>query len=789
MSNNVEFSIRGIDDFSAVFDKLNSSLEILKLGFEAVVAAYPIEKLKELAAASLDNAEAMYFAAQRAEVSIDTFSSMAAAMSMAGVSTDSLQAAYKFLGKSLADNSVTPASKELEALGIATKDPQEAMLKLADVFANTADDANKTAVAVMILGRGGISMVPGLNEGSEGMKRMQQAAIDLGQQIGPDFGASSRQINDNLTQLSWTITGSVNKAMAELSPTIEHLTSSAVAWIKESGTMDVLAGVLYASFKALVVVTILVVDTIAILAVAIKNVAMILYDFEEGMGGIFDAVVTSLGTIGAALIEVAQGHFTNAKQIMMDGADQTDKAWKTAGDHFNAAAVGISTTFSDASKQIADDAVQMGEILDGTMESIAAEEAKAAKAKRDAANSIAMANADLTKSYDELLKKVTEAATSAQGQVMAFGMSADQVKQYDLSMQLATLTAKGLDEEQQAAIKTQLTTLKQYADLHDAQEQNKKDMAEEAHLVKETETPYEKFSRTMQELIDLGDRFPDSAQAVSKAMQNEADKFLLAQTRMQEYKDHATSVTSTLDRLYANQQKTLGSVAFQVADGLLHTFNTLSKGVGDAVASALVDGASFMTLMDAVLKTAVKNIISSLVELGIQQAVYAALGMTLENTAATGKISDEAGVVYTAAFADSAMMGPAGLIAAPAVAMAAAATAEAVGLSFMATGIAHGGMDFIPAESTYLLQKGERVLSPNQNSDLTSALQKGGQGGGGAVTIGAVHIHIMEKATNTGAFATMNKIDLRNKLGQPVIDALNEMYKMGRRPNFAMQKK
>jgi hypothetical protein len=36
---------------------------------------------------------------------------------------------------------------------------------------------------------------------------------------------------------------------------------------------------------------------------------------------------------------------------------------------------------------------------------------------------------------------------------------------------------------------------------------------------------------------------------------------------------------------------------------------------------------------------------------------------------------------------------------------------------------AHGGLGFVPKESTYLLDKGERVLSPNQNRDLVSFLQ------------------------------------------------------------------
>lgn len=56
------------------------------------------------------------------------------------------------------------------------------------------------------------------------------------------------------------------------------------------------------------------------------------------------------------------------------------------------------------------------------------------------------------------------------------------------------------------------------------------------------------------------------------------------------------------------------------------------------------------------------------------------------------------------------------------------------------TGMAHSGIDQIPREGTWLLDKGERVLSPRQNSDLTSYLKKAntvpaGAGGGGAVPV------------------------------------------------------
>jgi hypothetical protein len=44
-------------------------------------------------------------------------------------------------------------------------------------------------------------------------------------------------------------------------------------------------------------------------------------------------------------------------------------------------------------------------------------------------------------------------------------------------------------------------------------------------------------------------------------------------------------------------------------------------------------------------------------------------------------------------------------------------------------GQAHAGLDYVPAESTYMLSQGERVLAPKQNEDLTSFLN--GSGGGG----------------------------------------------------------
>jgi len=100
----------------------------------------------------------------------------------------------------------------------------------------------------------------------------------------------------------------------------------------------------------------------------------------------------------------------------------------------------------------------------------------------------------------------------------------------------------------------------------------------------------------------------------------------------------------------------------------------------------------------------------------------------------------------------------------PALGAAAAAAAVAAGLGRVAqissqnvSGIAHGGLDNVPSESTYLLDKGERVLSPKQNTDLTLFLKKSNTGestGGGGGNTYNITVNVKtaegETAGNTG---------------------------------------
>jgi len=74
-------------------------------------------------------------------------------------------------------------------------------------------------------------------------------------------------------------------------------------------------------------------------------------------------------------------------------------------------------------------------------------------------------------------------------------------------------------------------------------------------------------------------------------------------------------------------------------------------------------------------------------------------------------------------------------------------------------GIAHGGLTNVPEEATYLLQRDERVLSPNQNKDFTNFINKGAAQGN--ITI---NNYSSAKVTASDDGKTITITDVRNEV-------------------------
>lgn len=180
----------------------------------------------------------------------------------------------------------------------------------------------------------------------------------------------------------------------------------------------------------------------------------------------------------------------------------------------------------------------------------------------------------------------------------------------------------------------------------------------------------------------------------------------------------------------------------QASDFVSGALGDATNGLGDAITDIVTRTKSLGDAFGDMAADLAKSVIKALADMAAQWLVYQAVqlvvGKTAQSTAAIGLVANAQATAFQAqlaAFASTAaipIVGPD--LAAGAAAAAAAATAPMVaGVSSAAfAGIAHGGIDNIPKESTWLLDAGERVLSPNQNRDLTAFLSREGGASAGA---------------------------------------------------------
>jgi len=86
---------------------------------------------------------------------------------------------------------------------------------------------------------------------------------------------------------------------------------------------------------------------------------------------------------------------------------------------------------------------------------------------------------------------------------------------------------------------------------------------------------------------------------------------------------------------------------------------------------------------------------------------------------------------------------------------------------------AHGGITSVPREQTFLLDKGERVLSPNQNQDFTDFI------GGGNAGSQSINVEVLPNASNVQAMLQMDKDDWYNIVNDKVIPAMKRLKTVG----------
>lgn len=109
------------------------------------------------------------------------------------------------------------------------------------------------------------------------------------------------------------------------------------------------------------------------------------------------------------------------------------------------------------------------------------------------------------------------------------------------------------------------------------------------------------------------------------------------------------------------------------------------------------------------------------------------------------------------------------------------------GISAQRPPAAHGGLDYVPREETYLLNRGERVLSPVQNRDLTRFLKRD-DAIAPRLVVERMEVHILEHVRDADSLLRMDENELRELLANRIYQAMNALDREGVRPSWATER-
>ena len=202
-----------------------------------------------------------------------------------------------------------------------------------------------------------------------------------------------------------------------------------------------------------------------------------------------------------------------------------------------------------------------------------------------------------------------------------------------------------------------------------------------------------------------------------------------------------------------------------IEDVFANAFNNIANNIGNTLATAIIEGENLGDAFKQVGKALVTDMLSGLIKVGAQMAINALFAQTTQATLAAANIAT--GQAVAAAWAPAAAFTSLASFGANSVpAQAGIATTVGLSNSLAIAGMAHDGIDNIPREGTWLLDGGERVLSPNQNADLSAFLESQTGGSGESKD---VHVHLPED----GVFSTNTIRTLIERISEEGGDRMN----------------
>lgn len=350
---------------------------------------------------------------QKTGVSTEALSQLAYAANIGDVGIESLQKTMNKLSKAAVDAST--GSKELQeafsTIGVSVKEADGSLkstdtllLELADRFSEFEDGPGKAALALKILGKSGVDMIPFLNQGSEAIRALMKEADQFGQTVTEKAAKAADEFNDNLDKLGLVVKGVVNQAMQQLLPSLVAISGEMVDGAKNTDDFNRSVEVMLSLFKL-----------VASGGIIVKTVLF--------------SVGSALGTLAAATAAAFKG--VEAKDFLIPGR----LLFKLAGNAKDTA--GALGTLRDGFADIADaaqkDIARLDTIWNGPQDRLEEVIVTVKKIKKELKFDDTKLDEAIAKAAEKALEKLEGMNAELQKQVATFDEGAVAVAEYSLN--------------------------------------------------------------------------------------------------------------------------------------------------------------------------------------------------------------------------------------------------------------------------------------------------------------------------------------------------------------------
>lgn len=218
-------------------DKFASAL---KTGFAAAAAAAAagLAAVSVAVRQNLNSFDELSKTSQKIGIPVEELSKLKYAADLSGVSMEGMQTAVSKLSKSMvaAAGGTGAMADTFKALGINVKNSDGSLrsssvilTELSDKFAAMPDGAQKTALAMQLLGKSGADLIPLLNGGSDALGGLLNEAKMFGLEVSTETARMAEAVNDNFARVSYAISGLGVQLTATLAPILLQVSNAMVA--------------------------------------------------------------------------------------------------------------------------------------------------------------------------------------------------------------------------------------------------------------------------------------------------------------------------------------------------------------------------------------------------------------------------------------------------------------------------------------------------------------------------------------------------------------------------------